>query len=151
MSCLDDISSFWSFPNSDTTIYLLDTMGVQNPPPYSSPNSSPNSGTVGNNNNSSSNSPTVTTTMEKEEDTNTKKEVELGDRKISSRSSRTRKKDQVVSSNEKVEVGGGESEHEIHIWTERERRKKMRNMFSTLHSLLPQLPPKVLASDLLYY
>ncbi|KAL2939400.1 Transcription factor bHLH95 [Bienertia sinuspersici] len=33
-------------------------------------------------------------------------------------------------------------EHEIHIWTERERRKKMRNMFSNLHSLLPQLPPK---------
>ncbi|KAI4295664.1 hypothetical protein L6164_035683 [Bauhinia variegata] len=34
------------------------------------------------------------------------------------------------------------SEHDIHIWTERERRKKMRNMFTTLHSLLPQLPPK---------
>ncbi|XP_051136420.1 transcription factor bHLH95-like [Andrographis paniculata] len=33
-------------------------------------------------------------------------------------------------------------EHELHIWTERERRKKMRNMFSTLHSLLPHLPPK---------
>ncbi|KAH9294261.1 hypothetical protein KI387_040532, partial [Taxus chinensis] len=33
-------------------------------------------------------------------------------------------------------------EHEIHIWTERERRKKMRNMFSNLHSLLPHLPPK---------
>ncbi|KAK1264301.1 hypothetical protein QJS04_geneDACA019945 [Acorus gramineus] len=38
---------------------------------------------------------------------------------------------------------GGESEdHEVHIWTERERRKKMRNMFTSLHSLLPQLPPK---------
>ncbi|GMH02874.1 hypothetical protein Nepgr_004713 [Nepenthes gracilis] len=36
----------------------------------------------------------------------------------------------------------GESDHEIHIWTERERRKKMRNMFSNLHALLPQLPPK---------
>ncbi|XAR59438.1 hypothetical protein NMG60_11015278 [Bertholletia excelsa] len=33
-------------------------------------------------------------------------------------------------------------DHEIHIWTERERRKKMRNMFSNLHALLPQLPPK---------
>ncbi|PSS02702.1 Transcription factor bHLH95 like [Actinidia chinensis var. chinensis] len=41
-----------------------------------------------------------------------------------------------------VGVGGGESDHEIHIWTERERRKKMRNMFSNLHALLPQLPPK---------
>ncbi|KAJ8766609.1 hypothetical protein K2173_001129 [Erythroxylum novogranatense] len=38
--------------------------------------------------------------------------------------------------------GGGESDHEMHIWTERERRKKMRNMFSSLHALLPQLPPK---------
>ncbi|KAJ4716296.1 transcription factor bHLH95-like [Melia azedarach] len=36
----------------------------------------------------------------------------------------------------------GESEQEIHIWTERERRKKMRNMFANLHALLPQLPPK---------
>ncbi|KAL8060611.1 hypothetical protein ABFX02_02G035900 [Erythranthe guttata] len=40
--------------------------------------------------------------------------------------------------------GGGEQseEHELHIWTERERRKKMRNMFSNLHALLPHLPPK---------
>ncbi|KAK1311194.1 hypothetical protein QJS10_CPA08g00638 [Acorus calamus] len=42
--------------------------------------------------------------------------------------------------------GGGEGgeleDHEVHIWTERERRKKMRNMFTSLHSLLPQLPPK---------
>ncbi|CAO2814826.1 unnamed protein product [Amaranthus hypochondriacus] len=37
---------------------------------------------------------------------------------------------------------GETSDHEIHIWTERERRKKMRNMFSNLHALLPQLPPK---------
>ncbi|CAH9057785.1 unnamed protein product [Cuscuta europaea] len=35
-----------------------------------------------------------------------------------------------------------ESDHEVHVWTERERRKKMRTMFDTLHSLLPQLPPK---------
>lgn len=34
-------------------------------------------------------------------------------------------------------------DHEIHIWTERERRKKMRDMFAKLHALLPQLPPKV--------
>ncbi|XP_077242135.1 transcription factor bHLH95-like [Tasmannia lanceolata] len=40
------------------------------------------------------------------------------------------------------ESKGGESDHEIHIWTERERRKKMRNMFSNLHALLPQLPAK---------
>ncbi|KZV24722.1 hypothetical protein F511_23821 [Dorcoceras hygrometricum] len=40
------------------------------------------------------------------------------------------------------EDGGRESEHELHIWTERERRKKMRNMFANLHALLPHLPPK---------
>ncbi|CAI9304114.1 unnamed protein product [Lactuca saligna] len=34
------------------------------------------------------------------------------------------------------------TEHELHIWTERERRKKMRNMFHQLHALLPQLSPK---------
>ncbi|KAL3843914.1 hypothetical protein ACJIZ3_001317 [Penstemon smallii] len=39
--------------------------------------------------------------------------------------------------------GGGEDpDHELHIWTERERRKKMRNMFSGLHALLPHLPKK---------
>ncbi|KAJ7516366.1 hypothetical protein O6H91_22G055500 [Diphasiastrum complanatum] len=31
---------------------------------------------------------------------------------------------------------------ESHIWTERERRKKMNSMFSSLQSLLPNLPPK---------
>lgn len=35
------------------------------------------------------------------------------------------------------------SDHEIHIWTERERRKKMNGMFTTLHSLLPHLTSKV--------
>ncbi|XP_076911322.1 transcription factor bHLH95-like [Bidens hawaiensis] len=34
------------------------------------------------------------------------------------------------------------SDHDLHIWTERERRKKMRNMFHQLHALLPQLPHK---------
>lgn len=43
------------------------------------------------------------------------------------------------------ETGGeGKSEQDkVHIFTERERRKKMRTMFSNLHALLPQLPPKV--------
>ncbi|KAM7517054.1 hypothetical protein LguiA_006637 [Lonicera macranthoides] len=30
----------------------------------------------------------------------------------------------------------------VHIWTERQRRKKMRTMFSSLLSLFPHLPPK---------
>ncbi|EPS70340.1 hypothetical protein M569_04421, partial [Genlisea aurea] len=40
--------------------------------------------------------------------------------------------------------GSGEEsdDHDLHIWTERERRKKMRNMFSNLHALLPHIPPK---------
>ncbi|KAI3805049.1 hypothetical protein L1987_27059 [Smallanthus sonchifolius] len=33
-------------------------------------------------------------------------------------------------------------DHDFHIWTERERRKKMRNMFHQLHALMPQLPEK---------
>ncbi|KAE9614143.1 hypothetical protein Lal_00016756 [Lupinus albus] len=33
--------------------------------------------------------------------------------------------------------------HEMHILNERERRKKIKNMFSTLHAFLPQLPSKV--------
>ncbi|RHN62177.1 putative transcription factor bHLH family [Medicago truncatula] len=33
-------------------------------------------------------------------------------------------------------------DHEMHILTERERRKKMRNMFDSLHALLPELPSK---------
>ncbi|KAL1193406.1 Transcription factor bHLH95 [Cardamine amara subsp. amara] len=33
-------------------------------------------------------------------------------------------------------------DHEAHLRTERERRKKMRDMFSKLHELLPDLPPK---------
>lgn len=48
-----------------------------------------------------------------------------------------------VSSAEVEGEKSRESDHEIHIWTERERRKKMKNMFSSLHALLPHLPPKV--------
>ncbi|KAG0498081.1 hypothetical protein HPP92_002425 [Vanilla planifolia] len=35
-----------------------------------------------------------------------------------------------------------EIDHELHIWTERERRKKMRSMFTNLYALLPHLPSK---------
>ncbi|KAM3220074.1 transcription factor bHLH95-like [Capsicum annuum] len=38
--------------------------------------------------------------------------------------------------------GGRESSHELHIRTERERRKRMRNMFEELQTLLPHLQPK---------
>ncbi|CAA0830937.1 Transcription factor bHLH95 [Striga hermonthica] len=44
----------------------------------------------------------------------------------------------------KRKPGGDEkkSEHEQHIWIERERRKKMRDMFANLHALMPHLPPR---------
>ncbi|CAI9786310.1 unnamed protein product [Fraxinus pennsylvanica] len=38
--------------------------------------------------------------------------------------------------------GDGDLDDEIHTWTERERRKKMRDMFANLQAFLPQLPPK---------
>ncbi|KAL3814241.1 hypothetical protein ACJIZ3_015509 [Penstemon smallii] len=41
-----------------------------------------------------------------------------------------------------ADAAAGASEHELHIWTERERRKKMRDMFTNLHALIPHLPPK---------
>jgi hypothetical protein len=36
-----------------------------------------------------------------------------------------------------------EGEHMLYYWTEREWRKKTKNLYNTLHSLLPQLPQKV--------
>ncbi|XP_057974756.1 transcription factor bHLH95-like [Malania oleifera] len=46
----------------------------------------------------------------------------------------------------KTVAGGGgtedDAELETHIWTERERRKKMRDLFNNLHALLPHLPDK---------
>ncbi|CAN0922442.1 Transcription factor bHLH95, partial [Linum grandiflorum] len=38
--------------------------------------------------------------------------------------------------------GDQSSEQQVHIWTERERRKRMRSMFTNLQALLPQLPSK---------
>ncbi|KAK9667106.1 hypothetical protein RND81_14G233400 [Saponaria officinalis] len=52
------------------------------------------------------------------------------------------KKGKMKEENVKKKNGGKKYGHGVHIVTERERRKKMRNMFSNLHSLLPQLPPK---------
>ncbi|PHT41793.1 hypothetical protein CQW23_20647 [Capsicum baccatum] len=40
------------------------------------------------------------------------------------------------------EDGGRESSHELHIWTETERRKRMRNMFVNLQTLISHLQPK---------
>ncbi|GAU19913.1 hypothetical protein TSUD_95180 [Trifolium subterraneum] len=54
----------------------------------------------------------------------------------------------VAKSESNTTIGEGKdgkyrgSDHEMHILTERERRKKMRNMFASLHALLPQLPSK---------
>ncbi|KAG2328377.1 hypothetical protein Bca52824_011105 [Brassica carinata] len=61
-------------------------------------------------------------------------EILTSDKKASKGKKRTQR-------NEKNHVEES-PDHEIHIWTERERRKKMRDMFAKLHALLPQLPPK---------
>lgn len=57
-----------------------------------------------------------------------------------------KKRKGTVSRSEKTVVANaeeGKSEHEMHIWTERERRKKMRNMFASLQALLPNVSSKV--------
>ncbi|KAL4302239.1 hypothetical protein GQ457_10G020760 [Hibiscus cannabinus] len=46
------------------------------------------------------------------------------------------------STNTRSNKRGAESYHDNHIWTERERRRKMRNMFSGLQDLLPHLQHK---------
>lgn len=53
------------------------------------------------------------------------------------------KKKKTASMNEGKRNGDGNSgDQELHIWTERERRKKMKNMFSNLHALIPHLHPR---------
>ncbi|XP_050895864.1 transcription factor bHLH95-like [Lathyrus oleraceus] len=53
----------------------------------------------------------------------------------------------VVLVNGKPNRGKGgkyrDSHHEMHIWSKRERRKKIRNMVASLHALLPDFPSKV--------
>nr|GFB77899.1 transcription factor bHLH95-like [Tanacetum cinerariifolium] len=41
-----------------------------------------------------------------------------------------------------VKISRRLNDHDLHILTERERRKKMRNMFHQLHGLVPHLPHK---------
>ncbi|TKY59070.1 Transcription factor bHLH95 [Spatholobus suberectus] len=54
-----------------------------------------------------------------------------------------RNRDQTkITSGEGKDEKCREPDHEMHIWTERERRKKMKNMFASLHALLPHLPSK---------
>ncbi|CAL0312659.1 unnamed protein product [Lupinus luteus] len=63
--------------------------------------------------------------------------------------SKKRSRENVCGSEKKV-INGKEKDgksckvdHEMHILNERERRKRIKNMFSTLHAFLPQLPSKV--------
>ncbi|XP_074277122.1 transcription factor bHLH95-like [Silene latifolia] len=66
--------------------------------------------------------------------------LDTGDNKGKKRVRGSIRKAKEKGENEEKKEGG--EDHEIHVWTERERRKKMRNMFTNLHALLPQLPPK---------
>ncbi|XP_023553836.1 transcription factor bHLH95-like [Cucurbita pepo subsp. pepo] len=59
-----------------------------------------------------------------------------------------KKREAAAVAAERKSCGGAASAHDIHIWTERERRKKMRTMFANLHALLPHLPAKVDKSSL---
>jgi hypothetical protein len=47
--------------------------------------------------------------------------------------------------------GTDNSDHEAHIQTERDRRKRMRDLFSCLHKFHSHLPPKVNQSEHLLY
>lgn len=52
--------------------------------------------------------------------------------------------EQLMNGKGKKRAAGNEiDEHELHIWTERERRKKMRDMFASLRALIPKLHPRV--------
>ncbi|GER44833.1 basic helix-loop-helix (bHLH) DNA-bindingsuperfamily protein [Striga asiatica] len=55
-------------------------------------------------------------------------------------------RESLAANPKKRKAGGDEkkSEHDQqqHIWIERERRKKMRDMFANLHALMPHLPPR---------
>ncbi|XP_027348315.1 transcription factor bHLH95 [Abrus precatorius] len=75
---------------------------------------------------------------------NESKERNEGDQAVvkKKRSRRITSENENIASGEGKHGKGRESDHEMHIWTERERRKKMRNMFASLHALLPQLPSK---------
>ncbi|KAL1557953.1 transcription factor bHLH95-like [Salvia divinorum] len=50
--------------------------------------------------------------------------------------------EQQMNDKGKKRAGNEADEHELHIWTERERRKKMRNMFASLQALIPKLHPR---------
>ncbi|KAG6417503.1 hypothetical protein SASPL_119684 [Salvia splendens] len=51
--------------------------------------------------------------------------------------------EQLMNDRGKKRAGNEIDEHELHIWTERERRRKMRDMFASLHALIPKLHPRV--------
>ncbi|RDX70191.1 Transcription factor bHLH95, partial [Mucuna pruriens] len=55
----------------------------------------------------------------------------------------TENKEKTITSGEGTDAKYPESDHEIHLSIERQRRKKMKDMFATLHALLPPLPTKI--------
>ncbi|CAN1274216.1 Transcription factor bHLH95 [Linum perenne] len=57
------------------------------------------------------------------------------------------KKRSSKAASDDIDNEGDQSEQQVHIWTERERRKRMRSMFTNLHTLLPHLPSKFIKAD----
>ncbi|MED6222393.1 hypothetical protein PIB30_064012 [Stylosanthes scabra] len=120
---LNDLGFFWDsqpwiLPNSDD-LGLRETkeeLHIETPPPTPTP--------------------TPTNHDLTPEETKKKEEELVAD------TAKNKKRSRADNRNGKRPMKNDGSDHDLHIWTERERRKKMRNMFASLHALLPQLPPK---------
>lgn len=80
--------------------------------------------------------------VEKVVDSNTpgSENGQSGEKESSDREGRKKMKNKENDDEGKRETS---EQDKVHIFTERERRKKMRTMFTNLHALLPQLPAKV--------
>ncbi|XP_004505414.1 transcription factor bHLH95-like [Cicer arietinum] len=59
------------------------------------------------------------------------------------------RREEVNKKRSREEVASKNVTDSNHLWIERERRKKMRNMYDILHSLLPHLPSKADSSTIL--
>ncbi|CAJ1939495.1 unnamed protein product [Sphenostylis stenocarpa] len=80
---------------------------------------------------------------ESKENTNSKNQKNEKDEALMNKNAIRDPSNVAASGEGKGEKSRESDEHEMHIWTERERRKRMKNMFSSLHAMLPHLPSKV--------
>lgn len=71
-------------------------------------------------------------------------EVEVHVNKKPSRGGAVIRTENNIANGEKKDGRYCDSEKEVHIFTEREMRNKMKNIFASLHALLLELPSKVI-------